>query len=512
MTGAAPRLEMRGIRRSFPGVVALDDVSFSCAAGEIHALCGENGAGKSTLMKILGGVYQPEAGEIRIDGVAVRFHHPIEARRLGISIIHQELSLLPDRSVAENIFLGMEPGRWGMLDRAAMLAGAERRLRRLGATIAADRPVRGLAIAEQQIVEIAKALIHNTRILVMDEPTAALDDAETERLFALVRQLRADGVAIIFVSHRMPQVFAIADAITVLKDGRRVGAGRRDQLAVADVVRMMVGREIRDYYPPHRPAPAGRPVLSVRGGGNDAVDGIDLDVHAGEIVVVVGLEGSGKGELARALFGAAPFTRGTMSVNGRTCRPASAQQAIRAGIGYVSDDRKADGLALHQSVIENAVLALRGLERLLAPPMSARPRGRGMEEVLREIDVRAASYEQPIRLLSGGNQQKTVLARWLALSPSILLCAEPTRGIDVAAKMAIYHLLRRYADEGKGVLVISSDLPEAIGIADRLVIMHGGGIVGHLPAGASEEEVMALATGHLAAGDAAAAGAGAAGR
>jgi ribose transport system ATP-binding protein len=509
MTEAAPRLEMRGIRRSFPGVVALDDVSFSCAAGEIHALCGENGAGKSTLMRILGGVYQPEAGEIRIDGATVRFHHPVEARRLGISIIHQELSLLPDRTVAENVFLGMEPGRWGMLDRAAMMAGAEQRLRRLGATIPADRPVRGLSIAEQQIVEIAKALIHNTRILVMDEPTAALDDAETERLFALVRQLRDDGVAIVFVSHRMPQVFAIADEITVLKDGRRVGAGRRDQLAVADVVRMMVGREIRDYYPPRRPTPAAPPILSVRGGGNDAIDGIDLELHAGEIVVVVGLEGSGKGDLARALFGAAPFTRGALSVNGLTCRPASPREAIRAGIGYVSDDRKAEGLALHQSVIENAVLAMRGLEGLFAAPASAKPRARSMEDVLREIDVRAASYEQQIRLLSGGNQQKTVLARWLALSPSILVCAEPTRGIDVAAKMAIYHLLRRYADDGKGVLVISSDLPEAIGIADRLVIMHGGAIVGQLPAGASEEEVMALATGHLAAAQAPALGAGA---
>jgi ribose transport system ATP-binding protein len=220
MTTTGPRLEMRGILRTFPGVVALDDVSLTCAAGEIHALCGENGAGKSTLMKVLGGVYQPEAGEIRIDGVPVRFRHPVEARHLGISIIHQELSLLPERTVAENIFLGMEPGRWGMLDRAAMLSGAEQRLHRLAATIPVDRLVRGLSVAEQQIVEIAKALIHNTRILVMDEPTAALDDAETERLFALVRQLRDEGVAIVFVSHRMPQVFTIADAITVLKDGR----------------------------------------------------------------------------------------------------------------------------------------------------------------------------------------------------------------------------------------------------------------------------------------------------
>jgi ribose transport system ATP-binding protein len=497
--GTPPRFEMRGIRRSFPGVVALDDVSFSCAAGEVHALCGENGAGKSTLIKILGGVYQPEAGEIRIDGGPVRFHHPLAARRLGISIIHQELSLLPERTVAENIFLGMEPGRWGLLDRAAMMAGAEERLGRLGAVIAADCPARALSIAEQQIVEIAKALVFKARILVMDEPTAALDDAETERLFALVRQLRDEGVAIVFVSHRMPQVFAIADVITVLKDGRRVDTRKRVEVTVDDVVRMMVGRELGDYYPPHRSAATAAPVLSLRGAGNDFLDGIDLELRAGEIAVAVGLEGSGKGQLCRAIFGASPFSRGTMAVSGRPCRPDTPEEAVHAGIGFVSDDRKAEGLALHQSVIENALLALRGLGRLLAAPAAARRRGRDMEETLRAIDVRAQSYQQPIRLLSGGNQQKTVLARWLALSPALLLCAEPTRGIDVAAKAAIYQLLRRYADAGKAVLVVTSDLAEAIGIADRLLVMHAGRLAGELPAGADEEEVMALATGHSAA-------------
>jgi len=494
----APRLEMRGIRRSFPGVMALDDVSFACAAGEVHALCGENGAGKSTLMKILGGVYQPEAGEIRIDDQPVRFHHPLEARRLGISIIHQELSLLPERSVAENIFLGMEPGRWGLLDRAAMKAGAEQRLARLGAAIAADAPAGTLSIAEQQIVEIAKALIFNTRILVMDEPTAALDDAETERLFALVRQLRSEGVAIVFVSHRMPQVFAIADTITVLKDGRRVETRRRDQVSIDDVVRMMVGRPLGDYYPPHRRAAPAPPLLSLSGAGNDVIDGITLELRPGEIAVAVGLEGSGKGQLCRAIFGVAPFTRGAMRINGRDCRPATPEEAVRAGIGFVSEDRKAEGLALRQPVIENALLALRGLGRLLAPPAATRPAGGSIENMLREIDVRAASFEQQIRLLSGGNQQKTLLARWLALSPPILLCAEPTRGIDVAARAAIYQLLRRYADAGKAVLVVTSDLPEAIGVADRLLVMHGGRIAGELPAGASEEQVMALATGHAA--------------
>ncbi len=497
MSEAPPRFEMLGIRRSFPGVVALDNVSFACAAGEVHALCGENGAGKSTLIKILGGVQLPDAGEIRIDGVPVHFHHPLEARRRGISIIHQELSLLPDRSVAENIFLGMEPGRWGMLDSGAMAAGAQQRLARLGVDIAPDCPARDLSIAEQQLVEIAKALVFDARILVMDEPTAALDDAETDRLFTLVRQLRSEGVAIVFVSHRMPQVFAIADTITVLKDGRLVGTRARKQVTIDDVVKMMVGRELKDYYPPHGKN-AQRALLSVRGGGNDEIDGIDLDLHAGEIVCLLGLEGSGKGSVGRALFGAAPFTRGEMRVGERDGLPETPHQAIAAGIGYVPDDRKAEGLALQQSVVENALLALRGLAYLMAPPRSARPQSQDMEDVLRELDVRAPSYAQQIRLLSGGNQQKTVLARWLALSPLILVCAEPTRGIDVAAKAAIYHLLRSYADSGKSVLVITSDLPEAIGIADRLVIMHGGRMVGELGAGASEEAVMTLATGHAA--------------
>jgi ribose transport system ATP-binding protein len=502
MTEAAPRFEMLGIRRTFPGVVALDDVSFACAAGEVHALCGENGAGKSTLMKILGGVYQPDAGEIRIDGQPVRLHHPLEARRLGISIVHQELSLLPDRTVADNIFLGAEPARWGLVDRARMIAGAEQWLQRFGSHIAAEAYARDLSIAEQQIVEIAKALIFNASILVMDEPTAALDDAETDHLLSLIRQLRAEGVAIVFISHRLPQVFAIADTITILKDGRRVSTKPRDLVSADEVVSQMVGRELHDYYPPHRAVARAHPVLTVRGGGNDVIDGIELDLYPGEIVAVAGLEGSGKGQLARAVFGAVPFTRGAMTVNGQDCRPTAPREAIAAGIGYVSDDRKAEGLLLRQSVLENALLAVRGLARMLSPPGSAGPRQGGIVDILREVDVRTPTYAQQIRLLSGGNQQKTILARWLALAPSILVCAEPTRGIDVAAKAAIYHLLRAYADAGKAVLVVTSDLPEAIGIADRLVVMHEGRIVGELPAGTAEEAVIALATGHRLAQDA----------
>jgi len=495
--GATPRFEMRGIRRTFPGVVALDDVSFSCAAGEVHALCGENGAGKSTLMKVLGGVYQPDAGTILLDGKPVRFHHPLEARQQGISIIHQELSLLPDRTIAENIYLGREPGRFGILDREAMRSGAETWLRRFECRFTADARAGELSIAEQQIVEIAKALVFNAQILVMDEPTAALDETETERLLALVRQLRSDGVAIVFISHRMRQVFAIADTVTVLKDGKLVGTRPRGQVTPDEVVRMMVGRELNDYYPARRARVKSEAVLSIRGGGNQWVEGIDLDLFPGEIVAVAGLEGSGKGALARAIFGAAPFARGTMKVGGRDIRPNTPLDAIRLGIGYVSDDRKAEGLALRQSVTENAMLAMRGLASIFSRPGSTGPNGQPIDAVLHGVDVRAMNFGQHIRLLSGGNQQKTVLARWLTLAPHILVCAEPTRGIDVAAKAAIYRLLRAYADSGKAVLTITSDLPEAIGVADRLLVMHEGRMAGELPPGSSEEDVVALAAGHV---------------
>jgi ribose transport system ATP-binding protein len=497
VTQAAPRFEMRGIRKTFPGVVALDDVNFACASGEIHALCGENGAGKSTLMKILGGVFQPDGGEILLDGKPIRFSHPLAARQHGISIIHQELSLLPDRTVAENIYLGREPGRFGALDRAAMHAGAGRWLRRFECRFSARQLAGSLSIAEQQIVEIAKALNFNARILVMDEPTAALDEAETERLLDFVRQLRAEGVAIVFISHRMPQVFAIADTVTVLKDGRLVGTHARFQVTPDLIVRQMVGRELKDYYP-SRPVVSAHasPTLSVRGGGNAMIEGIDFDLTPGQIVAVAGLEGSGKGALARAIFGAQPLTRGTITIAGHAVRVRAPRDGVRLGIGYMSDDRKSEGLALRQSVTENALLAVRGMASMFSSPRSARLRHHAIEKVLAEVDVRATNYDQRIGLLSGGNQQKSVLARWLALSPPILVCAEPTRGIDVAAKAAIYRLLRSYADSGKAVMVVTSDLPEAIGIADRLVVMHEGRIVGELPAGAREEEVVALAAGH----------------
>ncbi|WP_225768788.1 sugar ABC transporter ATP-binding protein [Inquilinus sp. Marseille-Q2685] len=496
MTGAAPRFEMRGIRKAFPGVVALDGVSFACRAGEIHALCGENGAGKSTLMKVLGGVYAPDAGEILVDGAPARFAHPAAARAAGISIIHQELSLLPDRTVAENIHLGIEPVRRFRLDRAAMRAGARSLLSRLASDIDPDTPARDLTIAEQQTVEIAKALAVDAHILVMDEPTAALDDVEAARLLQLVRGLKAAGVAVVYISHRMPEVFAIADTVTVLKDGRHVATRKREETGPDEVVRLMVGRPLSDYYPPRPADPPGDPVLRVEGGGNAVLSDIDLVVRRGEIVAVAGLEGSGKTALARAVVGAEPFVRGRMWIGTKETRPGSVRAALSHGLGLVPEDRKRDGLALMQSVRDNGLLARRGLASLLARPQGKAVGAREIDGILSAVDVRAVSWEQEVRLLSGGNQQKAILARWLACDPQLLVFAEPTRGVDVAAKAAIYRLMRDFTGRGRGILVATSDLPEALGLADRILVMRAGRIVGERPGGATEEEVMALATGH----------------
>jgi ribose transport system ATP-binding protein len=489
-------LEMFNISKSFPGVRALDGVSFDCAAGEVHALCGENGAGKSTLIKILGGVYQPDGGSIRIEGRDVAFAHPSAARRAGISIIHQELSLLPERTVAENIYLGIEPTRFGALDRARMRADARLLLQRLGSDIRADDKAHDLSIAQQQIVEIAKALAIEARILVMDEPTAALDEADAKRLLELVRQLSAQGVTVVYISHRMPEVQAVATRVTVLKDGRSVMTASLEEAPTDRIVRAMVGRDLADFYP-ERPAYSPGPLLlRIRNGGNRMLCGIDLSLHAGEILGVAGLEGSGKTALARAIFGDLPLDSGEMEIKGRKLDPTRPRGAIEVGIGYLSDDRKREGLLLQQSLYDNAMLTRRAFAQPLRPPTSRDMSADEAERHLRQLDVRAGSFEQEARLLSGGNQQKVIIARWLARDPDILLFCEPTRSVDVAAKAAIYKIMRDLASRGRGILMISSDLPEVIGVSDRIVVMRRGAIAGECPGGASEEDVMSIAVGH----------------
>ncbi|WP_405089193.1 sugar ABC transporter ATP-binding protein [Microbispora sp. NBC_01389] len=473
---------MTGIGKSFLGVRVLGGVDLEVSAGEVHAVVGENGAGKSTLMKILAGVHAPDEGTIEIDGRSVAFGHPVEAQRAGVAIIYQELTLLPERTVAENVFLGREPVRRGLVDRAAMETATGELLKSLGEESFGPRdPVRRLSVARQQVVEIAKALSLNARIVVMDEPTAPLADHEVELLYTLVRRLTARGIAVLYVSHRLREIFDLADRITVLKDGARVTTTEASSLDTAGLVRLMVGRELDSYYPPRAADPPGDVLLSVRGGGNARLHDIDLDLRAGEIVGVAGLQGSGRTELAKALFGAEPFTTGEMTPR----RPRSVREAIAAGIGLVTEDRKAEGLLLNQRVRDNALLVARATG---AP----QPRT-GVERLLERVRLSPPRPAQEVKLLSGGNQQKVVLAKWMTVAPRVLLFDEPTRGVDVGAKAAIHDLMRELARDGTAVLMISSELPELIGMSDRIVVLRDGRLAGELPAGSTEEAVMSLA-------------------
>ena len=494
----APVIEMRGISKSFPAVRALHDVSFTCNKGEVHALCGENGAGKSTLIKILSGVYRPDAGEVLINGQPQHFRHPQDALLAGISVIYQEFSLLPERTVAQNLFLGREPLRRGLIDTAAMKEETRRVLGLFGIRhrIEPDTLVGDLDVASQQMVEIAKAISLNAKVIVMDEPTAALNEAECEVLFALVDQLRAAGTAVIYITHRMREVTRLANRVTVIKDGEV--ATRFDHVPPPDaVVRAMVGRDISEYYPePARPEDIGPTVLVVSGGGNATLHDIDLELRAGEIVGLAGLQGAGRTPLAMALFGAAPFTQGQMTLDGVTVRMTSPRDAIRAGIGMLPGDRKAEALVLMQSVRDNAMLSARSFANPFGTDQANRFTDlNGMTALLDQMKVRAPSYDQEMRFLSGGNQQKAVVARWLALKPKLLIFVEPTRGIDVDAKASIYHLMRDLARAGTAVLMVSSDLPEVIGVSDHIMVMREGRIVGSFGRSATEAELMLAATG-----------------
>lgn len=483
-------VRMRGIRKSFMGVEVLKGVDLTLRAGEVHALVGENGAGKSTLMRCLAGIHSAEAGTIELDGSERSFATPREAQAAGIAIVHQELTLLPERTVAENIYLGREPSRRGTVDRPAMVTGAGQILTGLGVdSIRPTSRVATLSVAQQQIVEIAKALVVDAKVLAMDEPTAALADAEVALLYALVRRLCERGIAVLYVSHRMPEIFDLSSQVTVLKDGGHVLTADTSTLRSDDVVRAMVGRPLSAMFPGlARPDDLGDVRLSVSGGGNDRLDGIDLEVRAGEVVGVGGLQGSGRSALARAVSGTDPFTRGTVAVDGRTRRIGAPRAAIEAGIAFVTEDRKGEGLALRQSVRDNVLLVRRASSRRAA-------KGLRPADLLASLTVTAPG-DREVRFLSGGNQQKVVLAKWLLGEPGVLVIDEPTRGIDVGAKAAIYSVIRQLAHDGVAVLVISSELPELIGLSDRVVVMHQGRIAGELSAGPSEEAVMLLATGH----------------
>ncbi|QDO88236.1 sugar ABC transporter ATP-binding protein [Ornithinimicrobium ciconiae] len=487
-----PLLRAVGLTKRFFGNAVLQDVDLELRAGVVHGLVGENGAGKSTLMKILAGVHQPDGGTVEIAGERRTFGHPVQAQEAGLATVFQEFNLLPDRSVAENIYLGREPRRGLLVDTRQMQRDTAALLEGLGVDNLSPSTIVGtLSVAEQQIVEIAKAVSYDAQIIQMDEPTAALADHEVELLYSMIRRLQARGVAILYVSHRLTELFDLCETITVLKDGRHVATQRAADLTESSLVRMMVGREMSAFFPDPVPGTAaGADVLTLTHCGNGYVDGVSLTLRAGEIVGLAGLQGSGRTELVEGIFGAQPFTRGQLSLGGAPTRISSPRQAIRKGLALITEDRKAKGLALNQSILDNAL----GVVRAVFPGRTATAR-RGMPQVLSSMSVSARGMDQEAQFLSGGNQQKVVLARWLSTAPRVMLMDEPTRGIDVGAKHAIYELMRQLAADGEAILMVSSELPEIIGMSDRILVMHEGRLTGELPAGSSEEEILALATG-----------------
>ena len=488
----APILRVSGLSKSFFGVPVLQDADLKLLPGEVHGLVGENGAGKSTLMKLLAGVYVRDAGTVEIKGQPMVFTHPIQARRAGLSTVFQEFNLLPERTVAQNIYLGREPRKGPLVNRRVMNQQTGDLLEQLGITdIRPTAPISSLSVAQQQIVEIAKAVSYDASIISMDEPTAALAGPEVELLYGIIDRLRKRGTAILYVSHRLKEIFDLCDTITVLKDGRPVTSSPASELDDASLVRAMVGRPISAYFPEPLPGTAaGKSLLEVRGAGNTQLDDVGLTLHAGEIVGVAGLQGSGRTELVQAVFGAAPFTRGTMTLDGRSYRPRSPRDAIRQRIALITEDRKAQGLSLNQSILDNALSVVRSVHPRRTP--AARRDAPGMYA---SLEVVARDLDQEVQYLSGGNQQKVVLAKWLAVDPRIVLLDEPTRGIDVGAKIAVYTLVRQLARDGKAILMVSSELPEVLGMADRVIVMRDGRIAGELPPGATEEQVLHLATG-----------------
>jgi L-arabinose transport system ATP-binding protein len=488
------RLRAEQISKSFGPVHALTEVSLDVRAGEVLALMGENGAGKSTLLRVLSGDHQPDAGHLLLDGTPVTFHSPREAHRAGLRVIQQEPEIVPHVSVAENIYLGALPRRARILDKRTLVAQVRRDLERYGFQDVLDPGALGseLSAAQRQLVEILRALAGEVRVIAFDEPTSSLSDHEVDALFGLIRRLRDDGVAIVYVSHRMPEIFTIADRVAVLRDGRYVGDRMVSQTDNAELVRMMVGRNLADMFV-RDPREPGEVMLSVRGLVTDDVRDVSLQVRAGEVVGLGGLVGAGRSELALAIIGAVPIHQGGIEVAGEPLRLRGPADALRAGIGLAPEERKAQALLLRRSVRDNITLAV--LSRLARLRVVRRRAERDLAR--RHVDqlaIRASSIEQEVATLSGGNQQKVVLARWLARRPRVLILDEPTRGVDVGAKAEIYSIINDLAAQGMALLVISSEMPELLGLSDRIVVMQGGRVTGEVTrAEATEERVLALA-------------------
>jgi len=497
-------LEMRGISKTFPGVRALDNVRLTVYPGEVHSLMGENGAGKSTLMKILSGAYQADpGGEILIEGKVSVIDGPLAARALGVAVIYQELSLAPNLSVAENIHAGRElkkGGLLGLVDRAGMERGCEDVLKRLGASFKPHTLVGDLSIAEQQLVEIARAVHARARILVMDEPTTPLSSRETDRLFELIRTLRAEGIAIIYISHRMAEIYELSDRVSVLRDGSYVGTLTRDELSAESLVRMMVGRDISGFYKKeHAPYDPGKVVLQARDIADEGrVRGCSLDLHAGEVLGIAGLVGAGRTEFARLIFGAEPRVRGEVSMDGKPLNVRTPRDAIDAGLVYLTEDRKGQGLFLDMSVRDNINVAVCSRDARMGVLDLARGASRARDAIA-SLSIRVPNARVNAGALSGGNQQKVLLSRLLETQPRVLILDEPTRGVDIGAKSEIYRIINELARTGVGIIVISSELPEIIGVADRVLVMREGEIAGELGGYTGkpieQEAIIELATG-----------------
>jgi ribose transport system ATP-binding protein len=498
-----PVLEMRNISKTFGAVRALSDVSFSVRAGEVHALMGENGAGKSTLMKVLSGAYVADpGGEILVDGRPIQAGDPIKAKANGIAVIYQELSLAPNLTVAQNMFLGAEPSRFGIVDRGANARLAKPILERLGVSFRPGTIVATLSLGERQMVEIARAMTTNSRIIVMDEPTTSLTTRETDRLFEVIAGLKADGIAVIYISHRMEEVYQLADRVSVLRDSAFVGTLDRSELSASKLVSMMVGRDLSSFYKKeHRPPSSDRKtVLSVRDVGDGRrVHGCSLDVFAGEVLAIAGLVGSGRTELARLIFGADALKTGTVELDGKKLSIRTPRDAMDAGIAYLTEDRKGLGLFLDMSINENINIGVIGDDAKAGSVLDFRAAKKRADRAVKDLSIRTNSTSINVGALSGGNQQKVLLARLLETKPRLIILDEPTRGVDVGAKSEIYRIIDKLAESGIAILVISSDLPEVIGIADRVLVMREGRIAGEVGASAEkpieQEAIMALSTG-----------------
>ncbi|MFE0761005.1 sugar ABC transporter ATP-binding protein [Streptomyces smyrnaeus] len=498
-------LRTEGIRKTFPGVVALDGVDFDLRTGEVHVLLGENGAGKSTLIKVLSGTYRPDGGRVLREGKTVRIADAEAAEKLGIATIHQEFNLVPQLSIAENIFLGRQPRRLGLVDRKKMEADAKVLLDRVGVTAPPRTPVGKLGIAGRQMVEIAKALSLRTRVLIMDEPTAVLTAEEVNRLFGIVRKLRAEGVGIVFITHHLEEIPAIGDRVTVLRDGRSVGQVPADT-PQEELVRLMVGRSIEQQYPrqtarAQQEAASAAPLLRVTGlRRQGAFENVSFEVRAGEVVGIAGLVGAGRTEVVRAVFGADGYDAGRVEVGGKRLPARDVWASHAAGLGLVPEDRKGQGLLPDASVSENlGLVTLREASR--GGLVDRAGQRKAASRIADRLGVRMAGLDQHVRTLSGGNQQKVVIGKWLLANSRVLILDEPTRGIDVGAKVEIYQLINELTASGHAVLMISSDLPEVLGMSDRILVMSQGRIAGELTAReATQDAVMALAVGTSAPG------------